>query len=131
MFTFDNESSALIPAPITGITTDVKEEVNFESHGDARNCWLKACERLKEVNGWNELMGLDYNQYQLFGKDGKEKTGQAKKGDFIRFAPKSELALAKDDHWRRIERMLSVKALNKHGCGGGSIRPQWYSFECG
>jgi hypothetical protein len=93
---------------------DVKKKISMSSTGAAMDMYKKVSERLLHINCWNELKGINSNQYRLFTPDGNIKIGRAEEGDYIRFElTVPHLNGAKRYEWVKIERILCVKFEEK------------------
>ncbi len=124
MITTGTIGTSRAQAQKTGRDMDVRKIIHFENYGDALQLYRQVCERLLDINGWNELNGIKKKQYQLCNNLGLPKTGFAQEGDYIRFdlpAPRGTVSSVYD--WVRIERIRNVKTTEDKYAFGMRVRP--------
>lgn len=114
MITISNFESVRTVAENAGRDMDVRKTLTFDNYGDAHDLYKKVCERIADVNCWNQLLNLKAERYSLFDRFGQPKSGPAENGDYIRFnLPATRGNLANEYDWVRIELVRNLKGMDR------------------
>jgi hypothetical protein len=88
--------------------SEIFTEVSLKDSLSAISLFIKARDRMLNINAWNGVFGVDEPSYRLTDDKGNPKTGLAAVGDYIEYNP----TLTKPGHnskWLHIERIEYLK----------------------
>lgn len=100
------EEMELVPAQYTGASTDVCEEIKFNSVDEAQSFYELACEKLNNVNHWGSLSSIKLSTFSLFNKSGEKVDRKVEENDFIRIdIPGPGLIIGEGFDWVQVEKI--------------------------
>jgi hypothetical protein len=98
-----------IPEQQEGGKTDVTESITLSSDRDAKQFFEIACQRLRNVNQWEEVCGSEATQFALIDSGGNIVYREVEEGDYFKIdIPGPGNSAGKGFDWVRVEE-ISLK----------------------
>jgi hypothetical protein len=95
-----------IPEQREGSKMDAAASTVLKTEVEARNFFKTACERLRNVNNWEQVCGSDATNFALIDAEGNHVQRDAKPGDYFRInIPGPGNSAGKGFDWVRVEEM--------------------------
>ena len=108
------DTAPVVPLQTTGEETETSQSVTADSENTARQWFRLACERLQNVNHWDEYCGLLSSTFELTNENESLLTGAAAVGQYIRIDIPGPGTMAGNGYdWVVIEKIQHVE-LSDH-----------------
>ena len=105
----DKEKSPIIPDQQTGKAIDAVSTLELAKEADAKALFVRAKERLQDVNHWKDIAGTISATFQLIDADGKEVRRKAEKGDYFKIdIPGPGTKTGEGFDWVQIEEVENI-----------------------
>ncbi len=105
----DKEKSPIVPDQQTGKAIDAVSTLELAKEADAKTLFVRAKERLQDVNHWKDIAGTISATFQLIDADGKEVRRKAEKGDYFKIdIPGPGTKTGEGFDWVQIEEVENI-----------------------
>jgi hypothetical protein len=112
--------NALIPPQNEGKQNDLTHTVSYTDSKEARLCFQRACERMRNPGKWRDMCGILSADFRLIGNNGLQAHTQVKKGDYLQVdIPGPGTKAGEGYDWVKVEHLehIPAPAADNELCG--------------